>query len=136
MGLLDIFRRKKKEKKTLENVESAKSLTELEQLCEGDREVYEALANTMFLDPRKIGVSIKDAVDNAKKFEKAKDIIRARVWYEIAGGLAIYEGDVKKVKQYFSECEKISPERKYLILRKPEKAVTKAQEYYGKYVKG
>jgi hypothetical protein len=133
LGLLDRFRRKKKEEKV--NVESEKSLTELEEICGGDQETYEALLNTMFLDPRKLDVSMSDAVKKAKNLEKAKDFLRARVWYEIAGGLAIYEADVKKVTEYFSRCEKISPEMKYPILKNPKKAVAKAQEYYKKYLK-
>ena len=132
MGLLGRFRRKGK-KKAVE--ETAKVITELEQLCGEDKEIYEALVNTMFLDPRKIGTSIKDAVESAKKFEKSKDFTQARLWYEIAGGLAIYEGDVKKVVEFFSECEKYSANKKYLILKNPEKAVAKAQEYYAKYLK-
>jgi len=133
LGLLDIFRKKKKEKKA--DVETAMVMTELEQLCGDDRETYEALVNTMFLDPRKIGVSLKEAVENAKKFEKAKDSLRAKIWYEIAGGLALYEGDVKKVAEFFGKCEKISPSTRYQILKNPEKAVAKAQEYYKKYLK-
>lgn len=134
LGLLDRFRKKRKKEKPLENVETTKSLTELEQLCQDDRETYEALANIMFLDPRKIGVSMKDAAEKARESEKAKDRVKAKTWYQIAGGLAIYEGDVAKVKGYFSRCEKISPETKYLILKNPEKAVAKAQEYYKKYL--
>ncbi|MDI6847334.1 MAG: hypothetical protein QMD23_04305 [Candidatus Bathyarchaeia archaeon] len=134
LGLLDIFRKKKKEKEKAD-VESTQVMTELEKLCGNDRETYEALLNTMFLDPRKIEVSMKEAVKSAKKFEKAKDSLRAKLWYEIAGGLAIYEGNVKKVTEFFSKCEKISPGTKYLILKNPETAIVKAQEYYQKHLK-
>jgi len=133
LGLLDRFRREKKEQKI--EVESEKSLTELKEVCGGDQETYEVLSNTMFLDPRKINVPTNAAVKEAKKLEKAKDLVRARMWYEIAGGLAIYEGDVKKVIEYFGKCEKISPEISYPILKDPKKAVAKAQEYYEKYLK-
>jgi hypothetical protein len=129
LGLLDRFRKKKKT-----NVETAKTISKLEELCGDDKETYEALFNTMFLDPRKVGTSMKEAVENAKKFEKAKDLVRTRTWYEIAGGLAIYEGNVKKVVEFFSEIEKISPDMKYTILKNPEKAVAKAQEYYKQYL--
>jgi hypothetical protein len=133
LGLLDRFRRKEKEQEI--QVESEKSLTELEGFCGRDQETYEALSNAMFLDPRKIDVSMSAAAKEAKKLEKAKDFVRARVWYEIAGGLAIYEGDVKKVIEYFGKSEKISPEIKYPILKNPKSAVAKAQEYYKKYLK-
>ena len=131
LGLLDRFR--KKEKKI--DIETKKTITELEQLCGDDKETYEALHHTMFLDPRKPETSMKEAAENAKKSEKAKDLVKARTWYEIAGGLAIYEGNVKKVVEFFTECEKISPDTKYPILKNPEKAVDKAQEYYKKYLK-
>ena len=133
MGLLDRFRRKKREEKV--NVESEKSLTELEKICGSDQETYKALLNTMFLDPRKIEASMSNAAKTAKEFEKAKDLVRAKVWYEIAGGLAIYKGDTKNAIEHFSKCEKISPETTYPILRNPEKAVAKAQEYYKKQLK-
>jgi hypothetical protein len=132
LGLLDRFRRESKEKII---IESEESLTELEEFCGHDRETYEALANAMFLDPRKIGISMKAAAEKARKSEKAKDIARAKMWYEIAGGLAIYKGDVKKITEYFSKCEENSPETKYPILRIPKKAVAKAQEYYEKHLK-
>ncbi|MGC8997906.1 MAG: hypothetical protein ACP5JW_00670 [Candidatus Bathyarchaeia archaeon] len=133
MGLLDIFKRKKKEEAKTTNVE-VKQMTELEKLCGDDKETYEALLNTMFLDPRKIGVSMEEAAENAKKFEKEKDFTRAKVWYQIAGGLAIYGGNVKKVVEYFSKCEKLAPGASYPILKNPEKAVAKAQEYYKKFL--
>ena len=134
LGLLDRFRKKKKEENAI-NIETKKTITELEQLCGNDKETYEALHHTMFLDPPKTGTSMKEAAENAKKFEKAKDFVKARTWYEIAGGLAIYEGNVKKVVEFFTECEEISPDITYTILKNPEKAVEKAQEYYKKYLK-
>ncbi|MGQ9624598.1 MAG: hypothetical protein ACUVT9_04425 [Candidatus Bathycorpusculaceae bacterium] len=133
MGLLDIFR-KKKEKEEKE-IEPEKTMTELEQICGDDKEIYEALIDTMFLDPTKMGTTMKEAAEKAKEFLKGKDLIKARLWFRIAGGLAIYEGNVKKVAEYFSECQKISPDEKCLILKNPEKAVAKAQEYYQKYLK-
>ena len=115
--------------------ESEEPLTELKKICGDDQETYEVLSNAMFLDPRKIDVPMNTAVEKAKKLEKAKDRVRARMWYEIAGRLAIYEGDVKKVTEYFGKCEKTSPDIKYPILKNPKKAVAKAQEYYKKYLK-
>jgi len=133
VGLLDFF--KKRERKEVEIViEQNKQLTELEQLCKDDRETYEALLNTMFLDPRKIGISMKEAAENAKKFEKEKDLTKAKVWYQIAGGLAIYEGDIEKVVEYFSKCEKLFGGN-YPILKNPEKAIAKAREFYEKFLK-
>ena len=126
------FRRR--DKKGEEPVDVVTRVSELEQICEGDKETYEALLQTMFLDPRKIDAPIKDAADNAKKFEKEKNPARARIWYDIAGGLAIYQGNAKKVTEYFGESQRIS-KMQYPILKNTEKAVTKAQEYYKKYLK-
>ena len=111
---------------------TATNLTTLEQICGSDKEAYQALSY-MFLDPRKIDVSTKQAADNAKKAEKEKDIASARMWYEVAGGLAIYEGDTKRVVEYFGGAERVTGE-KYLIVNNPDKAVAKAQEYYKQYL--
>ena len=130
MSLLNRFR--KKPEKTI--IHASQTMSELQQLCGDDKQTYEALHHTMFLDPRKVGTSLKDAAENAKKFAKEKNLYRARIWYDIAGGLAIYDGDVKKVVEFFSESQKISGV-KYPILNDAEKAVAKAQEYYKKYLK-
>jgi hypothetical protein len=130
LGLLDRFRGKEKEEEKEEKTEEPP--TELEKLFADDQEAYDALSNAMFLDPRKIDVSMSDAAKKAKEFEKEKDLVRARVWYEIAGGLAIYGGDAGKVKEYFSRSQKISPDIEYPILKKTKAVVAKAQEYYKK----
>jgi hypothetical protein len=122
-----IFRKKKDMKL------SEPKLSDLEQLCGGDKETYNALLPIMFLDPRKIEVPIKQAADNAKKSEKEKDFVGARMWYEVAGGLALYEGNVKKVTEYYEGAQRVTGQ-KYLVLNNPAKAVAKAQEYYKKYL--
>lgn len=133
LGLLDIFRRKKKEEEKKTDVETPQKIDELEQICGDDKETYEALVDTMFLDPRKIEGSLKEAAEKAKKFEKANDCTNAITWYKIAGGLAIYKGDVKKVVEYFTSIERLSQD-KFTILKNPEKAVEKAQEYYKRFL--
>jgi hypothetical protein len=139
MGFLDRFRKKKAEE-TVEATRREKGKVEemsaLERICKGDEEIYRALRGTMFLDPRNIGVSMKEAEKNAKDFEKKGDKPKARTWYGTAGGLAIYEGDVKKVKEYFGKCAELSSDNDYPILKIPERAVNKAQEYYQKHLKG
>ena len=129
MGFLDRFR-KKKEKKA----EAEKVVTELELLCADDTEVYEALSNTMLLDPRKVEYSIEDVVKKAEEHEKANDRINALFWYKIAGGLAIYKGDVREVKRYFGKVAKLDPKFDAKILKLAEKAVKKAREYYERYL--
>ena len=136
MGLLDRFRKKKtKEQAQTKQAKEVKEATNLEKICADDKESYEALRESMFLDPRKLDVSMKDSIEKAKSFEKQGKPVEARIWYEVAGGLGIYEGDVAKVKEYFSKCKELSPNSAYPILKIPEKAVSKAQEYYRKYLK-
>jgi len=136
VGLLDKFRKKKTKEHTLtKQTKRVEEATNLEKICADDKESYEALRESMFLDPRKLDVPMKDSVEKAKSFEKQGKKVEARIWYEVAGGLAIYEGDVEQVKKYFSKCKELSPNSAYPILKIPEKAVSKAQEYYGKYLK-
>lgn len=134
LGVLGRLFGRKKESKKEEVGEKGRSITELERLCVDDLEVYEALKDTMFLDPRKIDVSIKDAVAKAREFERAKNDLRAAIWYRIAGGLAIYEGDVAKVKEYFGKYAKLT-KRELKILEVADRAVKKAQEYYKEFLK-
>ena len=124
----------KSKKGEIRIIGKTKRLSELEQIC-GNKEVYESLTHTMFLDPRKIELPMKEAAEKAKRFEEEKNHGRARMWYDIAGGLAIYEGNAKRVVEFFSESQRISG-REYPILKTAEKAVTAAQEYYKKYLKG
>jgi len=133
MGILDkLLGRKKTEEKSPEKVEE--TTTELEKFLVDDKEIYKALQRVMFLNPKKVEVSMKEALKKAKEIEKQGDTLRARVWYEIAGGRAIYEGDAKKVKEYFSKCAKLSPNIEYPILKNTARAVQKAQQYYKKYL--
>ena len=124
-----MFSRKKDEK----NAVKPRTFTQLEQLCADDKETYESLVPVMFLDPRKIETTVKQAAENAKRFEKDKDFVSARMWYEVAGGLSLYEGNAKKVAEYYGSAERITGAN-YLILKNPDKAVAKAQEYYSKYL--
>jgi len=126
--------RKKKEGKIAAPKE-VKKPTDLELICGDDKEVYEALYDTMPPDPRRSDISMEEAAREAEDFEKSGDALRARASYHIAGGLAIYKGDVKKVIEYFSQCQKLSPNATYKILEIPERAIKKAQEYYQKYLK-
>jgi hypothetical protein len=131
MGIMDRLRKKET---NVQAQSSVKMLSELEQICGDDKETYMALYHTMFLDPRKIHYTIKDAVDNAKKYEKERNMGRARIWYDIAGGIALYEGNPKKVAELFGEAEKLSG-LEYPIVNRSEKAVAAAQEYYRKTLK-
>ena len=100
-----MFSKKKDEK----NAVKPRTFTQLEQLCADDKETYEALVPVMFLDPRKVETTVKQAAENAKRFEKDKDFVSARMWYEVAGGLSLYEGTagskgaLHRLSMYFLE---------------------------------
>ena len=121
-------------KKPADKSTEKQRLTDLEEACGDDKEVYEALFETMYLDPRKIKMTIDQALDKAKEFEKEKNINRARVLFDIAGGLAIYEGNAAKVKQFFSKSAKLNPDYPYPILSVTERAVARAKEFYDKHL--
>jgi hypothetical protein len=132
---------RRKDKKIPELPEAPKPVvTELETFCGADKKLYDALHNTILLDPRNVAASLKEAVEKAEQFEKQKDYINARVWYNIAGGLAIYERNVAGVTEYFGKVKEISETELsqpvgYTILNNPERAVEKAQEFYAKHLK-
>ncbi len=131
--MLRLRRRSKKSNDTIvvKSDQPFKPESELERFLSSDKELFEALYHTMLLDPRKVETSMKDAAEKAKKFEKEKNLTRARIWYDIAGGLAIYEGNTKKVMEFFGESQRITG-ASYPILKNPEKAIAKAQEFYKK----
>ena len=128
------FKKFKKKKEEKEKIPEVKKPTELEELCGNDKDVYEALKDTMFLDPRKVGIALEEAEKKAKESERAGDSNRARINYQIALGLAIWQGDVKGVIKFAQKLQKLL-NREYPILKIPEKAVAKAKEYYQKYLK-
>jgi len=130
MPLFHIFG-KKAEKK--EERASTKIVDELDEICRGEPELIEALEDVMFLNPSKIEIKLEEAISKAKKMERNQDRLRAAIWYKIAGGLAIYEGNVSKVKECFSKYSKLTG-KSLRILKVPEKAVKAAQKYYSKYL--
>jgi len=116
-----------KRKKSSEESETVEP--DLKKICMDDPEAYEALFDTMFLTPERIGKSSEEAAGEAEKCEERGGIVGAAANYRIAGGLAIYEGDVEKVKRYFGKYAELTG-RKVKILEIPERAVEKAREYY------
>ena len=108
---------KSKRKKPLKtSLEKKVERTSLELICADDPEAYEVLRDTMLFNPRLIKESIEEA---AKKRD-----------FFTAGQLALYAGDVEKVKKYFELSG-----RKLKILEIPERAVKKAQQYYAEQTK-
>ena len=143
MGPLGFFRRRKeaekKEEKTPESTE--KSL--LQELCKGDTELFSVLNHTVLLNPSRLSEEgIDSYIEKAQEFEKKKDFLRARIHYQVAGELALYEGKLTQVQKFFKKCAELesNPEYKkvfeyYSKKANAEKALKLAQEYYTRTVK-
>lgn len=139
MAPLGIFGRKKEpeEKKVEEK-------TLLEELCKGDNELYRALSKTLLLNPeltKKAG-EMDARVERAQEYEKNKDYVRARVEYQVAGQLALFEGKKAEAQKFFKKAAEIDPaypdKSIFEFLAKKEnaeKAITVAQEYYARKAK-
>jgi hypothetical protein len=125
----------KKEKE--ETVKETQKPSALETICGDDKEAYEALYKTMFLTPKKITTTIEEVARKAEDSEKAGDLRGAMGWFRTAGGLAIFKGDVEKVKKFFREWERLSGKKPSILQEGiTERALAKAKEYYDKYPEG
>ncbi len=140
MTPLGFFRRKKKEKK--EKPESTeKSL--LEELCKGDTELFSVLSHTVLLNPSRLyKEGIETHIEKAQEFEKKKDFLRARINYQAAGEIALYEGKLTQVQKFFKKCAELESNPEYTKIfayyskkANAEKALKIAQEYYTQTVK-
>jgi len=133
LGIPGWLRRKEKRRVDVEeekiSSEAERAEPDLKEICKDDPEAYEALYDTMLLSPELAGKSSEEVAKEAEKQEEKGDIFGAAAKYRIAGGLAIYEGDIEKVKRYFSKYAELTG-RSMKILEIPERAVEKAREYY------
>jgi len=138
-------RKKETEEKVKEEVEEkVEKKTLLEELCKGDNELYSTLSRTLLLNPdmtKKTGET--DArVERAQEYEKNKDYVRARIEYQLAGELALYEGKTAQVQKLFKKAAEVDldyPNRSILEFfakkENTEKAIAVAQEYYARTAK-
>jgi len=142
MAPLGIFRRRKKEAE--ERVEKVKEKTLLEDLCKGNNELYNALSRNLLLNPEmtKGAGEIDARTEKAQEYEKNKDYVRARIEYQVAGQLALYEGKTAQVLNLFKKAAEVDhdyPNRNiFEFLAKKEnvdKAVAVAKEYYAQTAK-
>jgi len=135
MAPFGIFRRKKKEQ-----AQQAEQKTLLEELCRGDKELYEALNRTIMLNP---DMAMKEGIDlhlqRAQEFESAGDTIRARIAYQTAGEISLYEGKLAQAQKFFKKAAEVDPENQYrkafdyyIKKENAERALTVAQEFYNK----
>jgi tetratricopeptide (TPR) repeat protein len=114
--------------------------TLLEELCGGNDELYQALSRTILLNPRLTAKEgIDSHVDKAQEHEKNGDNIRARIEYQVAGELAIYEEKLAQAQKFFKKAAEADPNSEnrkvfeYLSKKEnAERALAVAQEFYSK----
>jgi len=137
MAPLRIFKGRKKV--TEERVEEKVEKTLLEDLCKGDNELYSALSRTLLLnlETTKRAGEMDARVERAQDFEKNKDYVRARIEYQVAGELALFEGKTTQVQKFFKKAAEVDPAcpnrniyEFFTTKEKAEKAIAVAQEYY------
>ena len=109
----------------------------LKELCGGDNDLYGAMSHLMFLDPKKIMVSLESVLKEAQDYEALGNKLRAEVGYRIAGGISLYKGDSDGMSKYFSKAASFAgdshPEYK-IILKRSSEAVAIARKYYEEFV--
>ncbi len=113
--------------------------TLLDELCGDDSELKKALTLVLLLNPArtsKMG-GIDSHLEKAKGYEEKGDEVRARVEYQVAGELALYDGNLAHVQKLFKKAAEADPDYdhkniyEFFIRREnAEKAVNIAKEYY------
>jgi len=114
MGPPSFFRRKKEAEKKEEKTPKSTEKSLLEELCRGDNELLSTLSRTVLLDPRRLQEEGVDSyVEKAQEFEEKKDFLRARVNYQAAGEVALYEGKLAQVQKFFKKCAELESKPEY-----------------------
>jgi hypothetical protein len=115
----------------------AQETIDVEALCNGDRELAEALKRVLFLSPGRISTSIDDLAGFANRLEQKGEKLLSRVNYETAGRLALMKGDADIVRRYFSKSAELEVDERLrnvfaTLASKSKEAVNAANEYYQK----
>jgi len=118
----------KKEEEKVKAVVRQPSL--LKVLCGEDKELYNALSYALLINSPE-WILIEEVLEKASKKEEAGDLDGAGLEYRTAGQHSLFTGDVEGVKKYFGKAQELTG-KEYLILKMPERAVSKAKEYYQK----
>jgi len=139
MAPFGIFGRKKKEAE-----EKVAEKTLLDELCGDDAQLKKVLTKTLLVNPQLTAkeMGIEKHIEKAQEYEKNKENVRARVEYQVAGELALYEGKLADVQKSFKRAAEIDPDCPnrsiYEFFTKKEnaqKALAVAQEYYAHIAK-
>jgi hypothetical protein len=146
MPLLGFFRRKGKEKETTETKKEthptpkAEPKTLLDELCKNDKELREALARALLLNPESVTKEgIEHHIQKAEEYENDQKTTNARIEYQIAGQIALHDRKLPQMQKYFKKAAEIEPDSPYkntfeYLSKKEnaEKAIAVAQEFYTK----
>lgn len=135
MPSLGIFGKKKK---TIEAERKQKTL--LEELCKNDKELYDALNRTLLLNPdQSLTEGLQFNLDKAQEYEKNKDSTKARIAYQAAGEISLYEGKLAQTQKFFKKAAEVDPGYAHRSIFEffnkkdnAERALAVAQEYYAK----
>ena len=127
MAPLGFFRKKEKEavetKKDAHVTSKTEPKTLLDELCGGNKELREALSRALLLNPETtVKEGIESHVEKAEEYEKAQRITNARIEYQIAGQIALHDGKLQQMQEFFKKAAEIEPDSPY----------RKAFEYFGK----
>jgi len=134
-----LFRKKEKdtpEKKAAE----PKEKTLLDQLCGDDKNLQEALSQTLLLNPE---TTAKEGIDSyatkAQEHEAAQKPTNARIAYQVAAEIALYEGKLTQMQKFFKKAAEVDPKCPYRNVfeylskkESAERALKIAQEFYTK----
>lgn len=144
MLLLGFFRRKGKEttetKKEKHAAPKAEPKTLLDELCKGNKELYEALSRALLLNPEStVEEGIESHAQKGEEYENAQKTTNARIEYQVAGQIALHDGKLPQMQKYFKKAAEIDPDSphtkafEYLSKKEnAEKAIAVAQEFYAK----
>lgn len=141
---LRLFRKKPTEKKKeAQATQHAEPETLLNELCGSNTELYEALSRTLLLNPE---MTVRDGIDphiqKAKEFEENQKLTNARIEYQLAGQIALYEGKLPQVQKLFKKATETEPDTpckkafEYFSKKEnAERAIVVAREFYEKTAK-
>lgn len=108
---------------------------DIDSLCRGDKDLSEALKRAFFINPGRIPNTAKSFEEIGKKMEQGGNRLLARVNYEIAGRLALMNGDAESIRRFFSKSAELeSDEHLAKIFKtlssKCQEAANAAEKYY------
>ncbi|HKZ93785.1 MAG TPA: hypothetical protein VJ249_04290 [Candidatus Bathyarchaeia archaeon] len=144
MTPLGLFRKKEKQPtETAKERQAATLSTErtlLDELCNGNKELYEAMSRTLLLNPE---TTVKEGTDfhaeKGQQYEEDQKLRNARIEYQVAGQIALYEGKLQQVQKFFKKAAEVEPDYEFKRAfeyfgkkENAERAISVAREFYKK----